>query len=66
MDKRTVELALHEERGPVTTSGKFVRKPEGRWDEALPAEQQEHARKGKAAAQSRERQRRSMGRGKRK
>jgi len=66
MDKRTVELALHEERGPVTTSGKFVRKPEGRWDEAMPAEKQDHARKGKAAAKSRERQRRSMGRGKRK
>jgi hypothetical protein len=27
MDRRTVDMALAEEGGPVTTSGKFVRRP---------------------------------------
>ena len=30
MDRRTVDLVLKEERGPVTTSGKFERRPAGK------------------------------------
>ena len=67
MDKRTVEFSLSgESRGPVTTSGKFVRNGEGAWDETSPSGKQERASRRKTAAQSRERQRRSLGRGKRK